>query len=178
PKFGARGDFHLKRRSFARRRDYPDPATMHLDDLLGDGEAKARAALRPGKRAIDLVKLIEDPVLLIKRYAGPGVCYRDGEVSMTRARGDAHFAGVSELDGVPNEVEQHLRETLLVAEANWKRLIHGRRERQLLVLGERLGGRAHRRDHALDSVIAYVEGELAGFDLGDVQHGIDEPQQV
>src|SRR5262245_9384766 len=61
--FGARGELHLKRRSFARRRHHPDAPAVHLDDLLGDGEAEARAALGLGKRAVDLVELVEDPIL-------------------------------------------------------------------------------------------------------------------
>src|SRR5262249_27312327 len=121
---GARGKLHLKRRTFARRRDHPDTAAMHLDDLLGDGEAEPRAALGLGKGAVDLMELLEDPILLIKRYAGPSVCHRDGEMAIPRARGDAHLTGVGELDGVANEIEQHLREALLVAEANWERLVH------------------------------------------------------
>ena len=51
-------------------------------------------------------------------------------------------------------------------------------ERELLGLGQRLGCRAHRLDHALDGVLAEVQAELAGLDLGDVEHGVDEPQQV
>src|SRR5262249_11364925 len=46
---GARGEFHLKRRAFARRRLHPDPAPVHFHDLFGDGEAEARAALGLGK---------------------------------------------------------------------------------------------------------------------------------
>src|SRR5215470_8372289 len=46
------------------------------------------------------------------------------------------------------------------------------------LLGERLGGRAYRLDHALDGVFCHVQGELAGLDLGDVQYGIDEAQEV
>src|SRR5262252_4327982 len=95
-----------------------------------------------------------------------------------RARGDSNFAGVGKLDGVADEIEQHLREALLVSEAKWERFVHGRRKRELLVLGERLGGRAHRLYHALDRVFGHVEGELAGLDLGNVEHGIDKPQQV
>src|SRR5262249_20661576 len=150
PELSARGELHLKRRAFARRRHHPDAATVHLDDLFGDGETKARAALGLGKGTVDLVELIEDPALLVDRYAGPGVSDRDGEVAIARARGDAHLAGVGELDGVANKVQQHLREALLVSEANGKRLVHGRRERELLVLCERLGGCTHRLDHALD----------------------------
>jgi hypothetical protein len=36
----------------------------------------------------------------------------------------AHFADVGELDAVANQVEQHLREALFIAEANGERLVH------------------------------------------------------
>src|SRR5262249_21385902 len=147
-------------------------------DLLGDGEAEARAALGFGKGAVDLVKLIEDPTLLLKGYAGPGVGHRDGEMAIPRTRGDAHLAGVGELDRVPNEVQKHLREALLVSETDRERLVYGSRKRELLVLGQRLGGRAHGLDHALDGVFGHVQGELAGLDLGDVEHGVDEAQEM
>src|SRR5262249_19022554 len=109
---------------------------MHLDDLFGDGEAEARAALGLGKRAVDLVELLEDSTLLIKRYARPGIGHRDGEMAVARARGDADFARVGELDGIAHQVEQHLREALFVSEPDRERLVHGRLERELLVLGE------------------------------------------
>src|SRR5262249_43195160 len=112
---GARGQFHLKRRSFAWRRLHPDAPAVHLHDLLGDGEPEARAALGLGKRAVGLVELLEDPILLMKWDAGSGVCDRDREMAVPRARGDAHLASVGELDGVAHEIEQHLREALFVA---------------------------------------------------------------
>src|SRR5215475_11234350 len=96
--FGARGEFHLERRSFTRRRHHPDPAAVHLDDLFGDGETEARAALGLGKGTVDLMELIENPILLVKRYAGPGVRHGDGKMAIARARDDAHLAGVGELD--------------------------------------------------------------------------------
>ena len=108
---------------------------MHLHNLLGDGEAQARAALGLGKRAVDLVELLEDPTLLIKGYAGAGVGHRDGEMAIPRARGDAHLAGVGEFDGVPNEVQQHLREALLIPETDGQGFGNLRRKRELLVLG-------------------------------------------
>ena len=97
---GPRGEFHLERRSFARRRHHPDAAAVHLHDLLGDGEAEARAAFSLGKRAVDLMELIEDPILLVEWYSRASVRYRDGEMAIPRARGDAHLARVGELDGV------------------------------------------------------------------------------
>src|SRR5262245_18798151 len=99
-------------------------------------------------------------------------------MAIARARGDANLAGVGELDGIANEIEQHLREALFVPEANWERLVYGRRQRELLVLGKRLRSRAYRLDHALDGVLGHVQGELAGLDLGNVEHGVDQPEQV
>ena len=63
-------------------------------DLLGDGEAKAFAALGLRHRAADLMELLEDPALLIKRHAGTGICYRDGEVAVPCTRGDAYHDGL------------------------------------------------------------------------------------
>jgi hypothetical protein len=64
------------------------------------------------------VELLEDPILLVEWYSWSGIGHRDGEVAVPRARGDAYLAGVGELDRVANEIEQYLREALLVAEAN------------------------------------------------------------
>jgi len=65
---------------------------MHLHDLLGDGETEARTALGLGKRTVDLVELIENPILLIREYARAGVCHRNGKVAIPRAGGNAHLA--------------------------------------------------------------------------------------
>ena len=88
---------------------------------------------------------------LLFGYSRARVGHADGEVAVHRCRRDAHLAGVGELDGVADEVEQHLREALLVAEADRQRLGNVGLERELLGLGERLGRRAHRLDHALDA---------------------------
>src|SRR5215831_6948055 len=124
------------------------------------------------------MELLKDPILLVKWYARPSVCHRYSEIAVPRAGGNTHLSCVRELYGIANEIEQHLCKALFVSEASWKRLVHGRRERELLVLGERLGGGAHRLDHALDGVFAHVQGELSGLDLGNVEHGVDEAQEV
>ena len=49
--------------------------TVRLDNLLGNGEPEACAAFGLGERAVDLMELIEDPILLIKGYARSGVCH-------------------------------------------------------------------------------------------------------
>ena len=79
-------------------------------------------------------------------------------MAVRRGGDDAHLAGVGELDGVADEVEEHLREALLVAQADRQRLGDIGLERELLGLGQRLGCRAHRLDHALERVLARGSG--------------------
>src|SRR5215471_18517997 len=102
---GARGEFHLKRRSFARRRLHPDTAAVHLHDLLGDGEAQASATLGLGQRAVDLMELFEDTRLLRGRNAGTRVGHSNVEVPVYSFGCHTHLASIRELDGVPNKVE-------------------------------------------------------------------------
>jgi aconitate hydratase 2/2-methylisocitrate dehydratase len=133
----------------------------------------------------DVSKLKMGDVVVIDSRKGE-IRSRDGEVLSTfklapETIGDEFRAG----GRIPLIIGRALTErarkalkkgpaALFVTKANRERLVHGRRECQLFVLGERLGGRAHRLDHALDRVFGHVQGELAGFDLGDVEHGVDE----
>src|SRR5262245_33362933 len=103
---------------------------MHLDDLLGDAEPKARAALGLGKGAVDLMDLIEYAGLLLLRDPRSRVRHADSEVSVDRLRRDAHLARIGEFDGVPDEIEEHLSQALLIAEANGHGLLQLRLERE------------------------------------------------
>ena len=85
------------------------------------------------------------------RYPWTRVSHGNGEVAVHGRRGDAHLASVGELDGVADEVEEHLGEALLVAQADRQLLGNVGLERELLGLSQRLGCRAHRLDHALDA---------------------------
>ena len=107
---------------------------MHLDDLLGDGEAEAGSALGLGIGVVDLVELLEDALQLLRRYSWTRVSHGNSEVAVHGRRGDAHFARVGELDGVADEVEEHLGEALLVAQADRQALGNVGLERELLGL--------------------------------------------
>ena len=89
------------------------------------------------------------------------------------------LAGVGELDGVADEVEQHLGEAPLVAGPSGRSVGDVGVSASLLVLRERLGARdapsAPRRRHR---VVVERERELAGLDLRQVEHVVDEPEQV
>jgi hypothetical protein len=73
---------------------------MHLDDLLGDRKSESSATSRLGRRAVNLMELIEYAGLLVLRNPRSRVRHADGEVSVYRRRGDTDLASVGELDGV------------------------------------------------------------------------------
>ena len=152
----------------------PDAAAMHLDDLLGDGEPEPGAALGLGVGAVDLMELLEDARLLFGGMPGP--------VSVTLTA-KWPFAALAVTRTSPASVNLMALPTRL--SSTWVRRCSsprpiGRRlgnlglERELLGLRQRLGCRPHCLDHALDRILGEVQAELAGLDLGDVEHGVDQ----
>ena len=91
---------------------------MHLHDLLGDREPEPSATSGLGQRAVDLMELLENARALLLRDAWASIRNADVEVTVHGFGGDAHLARVGELDSVADEIEQHLGEALLIAEAN------------------------------------------------------------
>ena len=116
----------MEGRALTQGRLDPDAATVHLHDLLGDGESEAGAALGLSKGAVDLMELLEDARPLVLGNAGPRIGHADVEVAVDGLGSHADLASVGELDGVANEIEQHLREALFVPEAKWERFVHCR----------------------------------------------------
>ena len=70
---------------------------------------------------------------LVLGDARPSVGHADSEVTSGGSRCHAHLARIRELDGVADEVEKHLGQTLLVAETNRQRLRHLCLEQSFLV---------------------------------------------
>src|SRR5262245_61850871 len=101
-----------------RCRFNPNASPVHLNDLFGDGKTNAGSALGLGTGVVDLVELLEYPGLLLDGYSRTRVAHTDGEVTIHGLGRDTHLTGIGELDGVADEVEQHLGEALLVAEAD------------------------------------------------------------
>jgi hypothetical protein len=114
---------------------------MHLHDLLGDGEPEAGASLGLSVGTVDLMELVKNARLMFHGNAWPRIRHADVEVAVDCLGGHAHLASVGELDGVAHEVEKHLGETLLVAEASGQRLGHLSLERKPFVLGKGLCGK-------------------------------------
>ena len=67
---------------------------------------------------VDLLELLEDPLLVGLGDAGSRVRHRDDECHRRQHRASQpHLAGLGELDRVADEVQQHLGEAPIVAPA-------------------------------------------------------------
>src|SRR5690349_11541674 len=175
---GSDRQYHLKRCAVAEHGLNPDAAAVHLHDLLGDREPEAGPPLGLGTRAVDLVKFFEDALLLLQGNPWSRVAHTDREITMHGRGANPHLTFVGEFDGVSNEVEYDLGEALLVTHANRKLLANLGREHELLGFRQRLGCRAHGLDDIFERILAKVQSELAGLNLGDVEHGVNQAQEM
>ena len=94
---------------------HPQPATVHLDDPPRDRKPEPGAALRLRDRVVGLLKFLEQLLLIGGINSRSGVVHRHAQRAIGRRDLDGHFPGVGELDGVADQVEQHLSELALVA---------------------------------------------------------------
>src|SRR6266566_4200705 len=108
----------MESRALAQYGLHPYVAPVHLDNLLGNGKAKAGAAFSLRIRGIDLMELLEDSRPFLLRDARTGVHHADREVSIDSFGGDADLTRIGELDCIADEIEQHLRKALLIAKAH------------------------------------------------------------
>src|SRR5215467_12408122 len=132
---GADRQLHLKGRAFAERRFHPDAPTVHLHDFLGDGEAQTRTPLSFGKRAVHLMKVLEDAGLVLFGNTWPRIGHADVEAAVDRFGRDSHLPFVGELDSVADEVEQYLGEALLITKSKRQGPRDVGAENEILVLG-------------------------------------------
>ena len=135
-KFRPGGEPHVEGRAMAKGRHDPDAATVHLDDLSGDGKPEPGPALGLGVGAVHLVELLEDAHLMLFGDARARIHDADGEVAMRGFGANTHFASVGELDGVADQVKENLCQALLIAKTHGHGFGHLGLECELLVLSE------------------------------------------
>ena len=99
----------------------PQLASHQLDELAGDRQAEPGPAVPAGRRTVCLGKRLEDLLHFFGSDADAGVTNAEGERRAKRGGrlqpdGQDHFAARSELDGVAENVQQHLTEPAAIAD--------------------------------------------------------------
>ena len=122
---------------------------------------------------------LEDPFLVFGRHPDAGVSHSDVELGPLSVGADGNAAAVgSELDGVREQIEDHLLESQLVGLDRPDVVSDLDRD------GDGVQGRPladHRHcvvQSAADHERARLEGHLTGFDLGQVQDVVQQLEQV
>ena len=121
-----------------------------------------------------MVELFKDPLLVGLGNPRPGILHRNHEFTPRRAHLNADLAGVGELDGVPDQIGDHLPDLprITVSRRKLGRQPHLQGEAFPGRLGLQLG--AHTFDDLRQGVRTERHREPTGFDLREKQHVFDE----
>src|SRR6516164_5734981 len=98
--------------------------------------------------------------------------------SVVRFGLDGDLARIRELNGVADKIDQNLRQAAAISMTRRQFGSKLELERELLVSRERLQRAADGLGDVLNAVIGKLENQLAGLDLGQIEHVIDQPEQV
>src|ERR1700730_1381622 len=102
----------------------------------------------------------------------------DSERPLGRRAFDRYFPGIREFDRIADEIQQNLREPLLVPPPLRNRRRSLARECGLLLIRQYLARAEHGLDDILDRVIRERKRELSRLDLGEVEYIVDQAQEV
>jgi hypothetical protein len=151
---------------------------VHLDDAFRYSEAQAGSALLAGDGVVRLLELLKQLGLIGRRDPRSSVTHRHMKRAVVRFSLNSHLAGVRELYGVADEIDQNLRQAPSVTAPRGQLRSHLDFEHELFVGCERLERAADGLGNVLNAVIGEFEFQLTGLDLGEVEHVIHEPKQV
>jgi len=166
-------------RAAARGGRHGDLAAQQLRQQVGDGQPEPGPRRAPGGRGRAALEGLEDPREIRFRNARASVADREHRDLAPVAQVQRDGAGLRELDGVRQEVEQHLPQALLVGGDN-RRQDLGPREPELQPGLPRLEA-----DHVHQLVeeigqpdLVAVDLEAPGLHARDVEEAVDQAGQV
>ena len=102
----------------------PDAAAHQFDKLFGNCKAESGAAVFAGSRSIGLGEAFEDRIDFIGGDADAGIDHGEAQAAAIRRKGriglgfdsDFQTAGVGEFDGIAQQIDEHLAQTIGIAD--------------------------------------------------------------
>ena len=177
--------------ALARLAAHRDVATHHARERARDLQAQAGATEAPIDGFVALAETLEQPRQRDRVHADAGVGDRKTQQGRTRGtrstrpgRFDAidvqaHRAGLGELERIADQVEQDLLEALGIGLHPGRHVVGDRHAPlQMFGLSLRAHHRAHVAEHADQRGRFGRDLEPARFELGDVEHVVEDGQQV
>ena len=150
-----------------------------LADGAADGESQPRSAVLPRRGAVGLLERLEDGLEPVLRDSDTRILHGDAPDLVPAPQDpDRDPPPGGELEGVPDQVDQHLPKLAGVRlhRRQAVRRLPGQRDvlgpRLALELGQRLRHEVGHRDGR------HLEFHPAGFDLGEIQDLVDQGEEV
>ncbi len=157
----------------------PNPAPVHLDQTAAQGESQSRALLLARVGRIYLLKLAPDPFQVFGVQADPGVPHPEFEHAGEAAGAEMDTsADRRKLDSIRKQVVENLLQAGWVGPDRVESRLDFQIQRQAFFLGKRAEDRAGCPQRLGDIAGDRLQTDMTGFDLGQVQHIIDEFKQV
>ncbi len=160
-----------------------DHAAHELDELFGDGESEAGAAVFSGEGTVSLAEGLEEPVAGFWGDADPCIGDFEAEADGVVRVGDGmevedDLAGFRKLDGVGEEVGDDLAQPSRVAEDLLGECsMDPGHEFESFGFGA-FGEEFHGAFDAVDDIEGHgFDGEFTGFELGEVEDVVDEGEE-
>ena len=162
---------------------HTDFAAHHLGQLAVDRKTESGAAVTAGGRAVGLLESREQAAQLVGLDADAFVLHfpaheQIGRGRLQHARAQRDRAARRELDGIVDVVEQHLTQARRIAAQVFGQFAEIDLAAQ--ALGMHIGG--HQRTHPLDDLgdaeVDFVEDDLLRLDLGQIEHIVDDREQM
>ena len=163
-----------------------DGAAHQFHQVLADGQAQARAAVAVADAAVGLAERLEQVRLRLRANADAAVGDRVAQpplpgvhagVRCDGLEADADGARRGELDGVVEQVAQHLAHPRRIAFHEARQAVHIDGDAQLLAFGAGAVQRQHLVDQLGRCVGLPFELHVARFDLGKIEHVVDDVEQ-
>src|SRR5207237_4967208 len=167
-----------KRATLADLAFNPDATAVHLHELPRDAEAKPRSPELGRHRRIDLTEFREHILERFFRDADAGIRDAVDEVAVHELHADLDPSLLGELESVAGEIHQALRKTSVVAISNREIVGHVDHKVQTFLGGQRTQRYVNDVDDLPNRIVAQRELHASGLDLGQVQHIVDQTQQM
>ena len=151
---------------------------MHLDEFLRDAEPEPGAAELAGDRGVSLPELTEDRLQSSFRDSGAAVGHPVMQDIVAKVHRDLDASFSREFQRIPDEVHEALGDAPRVAARERDVVGHGGNEIQPLLRRQRTEGGHDTDDDVLNRVVRQGQLHPTGLDLGEVEHVVDESEQV
>ncbi len=172
-----------ERAALAENALHRDLTAHQLDELPADRQAQSGAAEAPGGRTVGLGKRPEQLADLLRRHADPGVGDLDLQpqpVGLVADRREPHddLAGLGELEGVADQVDQHLGQPQRIADQGPRdRRIGGEHHLDRLLALLLADQRGDVLQHVVETEGRRLDRQPSGLDLREIQDIVDDAQQ-